>query len=98
MPERLPTRQLNALRLLLDKHDFSADEVATLDYVKLVRAPGIGHKGIEIIHVWLTAHGRDLLNWPEHNELSAREQQATRKVEQAIDLLTRHGYAVNKRA
>jgi hypothetical protein len=45
----LPTRQKNALRLLLDKPVITPEEVATLDYRTIKRAPGIGKHSLSII-------------------------------------------------
>lgn len=95
MPEPLPTRQRNALRLLLDQHEFSPQDVAQLDYRHLLKSPGVGCKGVEIVRKWLAQFQLDL-----HRPPSANSRPVTtgpsKRVEQAIRLLERHGYVVQQ--
>ena len=53
----LPTRQKNALRLLLGKASFTAEEVAAIDYRVIERAPGVGKNSLAIINAWLGTYG-----------------------------------------
>ena len=55
MPEGLTTRQINALRLLLEKREFTTQDVAALDYHQLARMPGIGGKSLNLISEWLNS-------------------------------------------
>ena len=93
--ENLPTRQKNALRLLLAKPRISPEEVAALDYRILERAPGIGKKGMDIIRAWLNSYGHDVSGIPLVT-VSQRDVQRTKKVAQAIDYLRGYGYEVSR--
>jgi GNAT superfamily N-acetyltransferase len=91
----LPTRQMNALRLLLNKSSVSPHEVAALDVHVIERAPGIGRKSLELIEAWLRSQGCQLAGLS--NKLPNRRlQQKQRKLEQAIDLLRGNGYEVRR--
>jgi len=89
----LPTRQRNALRLLLGKAEISPGEVAKIKYAVLERAPGVGSKSIGIIRAWLNSHGYELSAVPRQAP-GARLAQRQRKLERAIDYLRGHGYEV----
>jgi hypothetical protein len=89
----LPTRQKNALRLLLNKPDISPREVAALDYLLIERAPGIGKKSLEIIDAWLKQYGYKLGGQPKVTG-TPRLEQKKRKLEQAIDFLLWNGYEI----
>ncbi|MBS1230159.1 MAG: hypothetical protein H6R17_3436 [Proteobacteria bacterium] len=91
----LPTRQKNALRLLLDKPSFSPEEVAAIDFRVLERAPGIGKNSLSIIAVWLKGHGYELKG-PPTQAVNPREAQRLRKLERAIDYLHGNGYEVHR--
>jgi hypothetical protein len=91
----LPTRQKNALRLLLNKPSISPEEVAALDYRVLERAPGVGMKGIAIIRAWLNRYGHDVSGVPKAT-VSRRDVQRSKKLAQAIDYLRWHGYEVSR--
>jgi hypothetical protein len=91
----LPTRQMNALRLLLAKPIVSPEEVAIIDYRVLERAPGVGKKSIEIIRAWLNSQGYELSGVPK-TEVNQRVIQRKRKLERAIDYLRWHGYEVHR--
>ncbi|MFA9439235.1 hypothetical protein ACDA63_06305 [Uliginosibacterium sp. sgz301328] len=93
MAQSLPTRELNALRGLFDKVQFSADEVVALDYRVIRRLPGVGPKGIENIRHWLEAQGLYPENWP-HNGSAAHRSRHHSRIEAAIRLLEDHGYEV----
>ena len=89
----LPTRQKNALRLLLAKPVISPDEVARLDYRVIERAPGVGKNSLAIIRAWLNGHGLQLNGQPDPvSDLRCRQRQ--RKLERAIDYVRDHGYEV----
>ena len=70
--EGLKTRQVNALRMLLERREFTAEDVAALDYYLLARMPGIGGKSLDAIREWLTSQGLDLLNSPSDYANSLR--------------------------
>ena len=91
----LPTRQRNALRLLLEKSEISPAEIAALDYRLLERAPGIGRSSITIIRAWLNSHGYELTGQPKPPP-SHRVDQRQRKLERAIVYLRWHGYEVHR--
>lgn len=94
-PPELPTRQKNALRLLLDKPVITPEEVATLDYRAVERAAGVGKNSLAIIRAWLNSHGLDLRGIPDVS-VSGRAAQRKRKLERAIDYLRWHGYEVHR--
>jgi hypothetical protein len=91
----LPTRQCNALRLLLNKSSFSPQEVAALDVRVIERTPGIGRKSLELIDHWLRGHGYHLSGLPRRQN-SRRQQLKQRKLEEAIELLRLSGYEVRR--
>ena len=91
----LPTRQKNALRLLLDKRVITPEEVALLDFRSVERAPGIGKNSLDIIRAWLKSFGLDLRGVPTATS-NQRTAQRTRKLERAIDYLRWHGYEVHR--
>jgi hypothetical protein len=93
--QTLPTRQKNALRLLLAKPVISAEEVARIDYRVLERAPGVGKKSIDIIRAWLHSQGYELNGLPQVS-VTPRLVQRKRKLERAIDYLRWHGYEVHR--
>ncbi|MEI7612261.1 MAG: hypothetical protein WCK63_05095 [Betaproteobacteria bacterium] len=91
----LPTRQKNALRILLSKPVISPQEVAGLDRRVLERAPGVGQQSVAIIRAWLNDHGYDLseVSVPVVNQ---RVVQHKRKLERAIEYLRGRGYEVRR--
>lgn len=91
----LPTRQRNALRLLLEKPSFSPQEIAALDRRVIERAPGIGRKSIELIDTWLKSHGY-ALQGTSNPVAGRRQERKRRKLQQAIDLLRVHGYEIRR--
>ena len=91
----LPTRQKNALRLLLAKPVIRPEEVAMLDYRVIERAPGVGRHSLEIIRAWLRAHGYEL-NGPPLLVPDQRRLQRQRKLERAINYVRDHGYEVRR--
>ncbi|MEI7432510.1 MAG: hypothetical protein WCL27_18855 [Betaproteobacteria bacterium] len=91
----LPTRQMNALRLLLAKRIVSPEEVAVIDYRVLERAPGVGKKSIDIIRTWLNSQGYELSGIPKE-AVNQRVIQRERKLERIIDYLRWHGYEVHR--
>jgi len=91
----LPTRQKNALRLLLGKAVISAEEVARLDSRVIERAPGIGKNSLRIIRGWLNGQGYELKGRSDP-VISKRLVQRQRKLERAIDYLRENGYEVRR--
>jgi len=89
----LPTRQNNALRLLLSKPVITPEEVARLDYRVIERAPGVGKNSLAIIRAWLSGHGLELSGLPGPLP-DQRRRQRQRKLERAIDYVRDHGYEV----
>ena len=89
----LPTRQKNALRLLLAKPVITPEEVARLDYRAIERAPGVGKNSLAIIRAWLSGHGFELSGLPGPIP-DQRRRQRQRKLERAIDYVRDHGYEV----
>ena len=89
----LPTRQKNALRLLLAKPVIMPEDVAALDYRAIERAPGVGKNSLKIIRAWLNRHGYELSGIPAAS-INPHIVQRKRKLERAIDYLRRHGYEV----
>lgn len=88
----LPTRQRNALRLLLDKRIFTPEEIAALDYHVVERAPRIGKNGLAVISSWLNSYGHELDSPPVATR--SRKEQCQNKIERAINYLRWHGYEV----
>lgn len=95
MPAGLKTRQVNALRMLLERRDFTAEEVAALDYHLLARMPGVGGKSLDIIREWLTAQGLDLLNSPADYSRSLRFCRLEARLMRARNLLEKNGFRVS---
>lgn len=95
MPEGLTTRQINALRLLLEKREFTTQDVAALDYHQLARMPGIGGKSLNLIREWLNSKGLDLLNSPNDYSKSLKFCRLEARLSRAQALLEKHGYAVS---
>lgn len=91
----LPTRQKNALRLILSKPEITPQEVAGLNYRVLERAPGVGKQSIAIIRSWLNSYGYDLPELPG-SATNQNRIQRKRKVERAIEYLRRQGYEVRR--
>lgn len=89
----LSTMQRNALRQLFERHEFTPEEVAQLDYRCVERLPKVGKKGIGAIRVWLAQYGYDLRNVPEQNG-EQLEQRLRLRLDQAVRLLVKHGYRV----
>lgn len=91
----LPTRQKNVLRNLLDKPEISPEEVATLGYRVIERAPGVGKQSLDVIRKWLGHYGLDLSGIPA-NDPDSLAQRRRRKIESAIGYLKAHGYEVRR--
>ena len=91
----LPTRQQNALRLLLAKPVITPEEVAVLGYRRIERAPGVGKNSLKIILDWLRCHGYALAG-PVPLPIKLRANQRQRKLERAIDYVRGHGYDVHR--
>ena len=90
---QLPTLQMNALRKLLSRPEFTPEEVAALGYRKLKKAEGIGNKGLENIVQWLHRFGLEVAGDPPATAKPAR----ARRLEQALTLLQANGYTVQPR-
>jgi len=93
--EDLPTRQKNALRLLLGKAVITAEEVARLDCRVIERAPGIGRNSLRIIRDWLNGQGYELMGQLDP-VVSKRLVQRQRRLDRAIDYLRENGYEVRR--
>ena len=91
----LPTRQRNALRLLLNKPSISPQEVAALDLRVIERAPGIGKKSLGLIDAWLRSHGYALSGYPR-TQTVPRWERKQKRLNQAIELLRVYGYEVHR--
>jgi len=89
----LTTRELNALRVALDKRHISVDDVATLDYGRLIRVPGLGRKSITNIRAWLAEQGRSLCN-DRGDQIAADQDDEVRNIQRAISYLYERGYTV----
>ncbi|MDB5801209.1 MAG: hypothetical protein JWL63_2148 [Rhodocyclales bacterium] len=90
----LTTRELNALRVALDKRHITVEDVATLDYARLVRTPGLGRKSIANIREWLAGQGRHLCNDEEPDAGPSVDNGDVRVIERAIACLQERGYTV----
>lgn len=95
MHEMLPTRQLNALRVLLEKSDLTPEEISHLSYRRLLKSPGIGRKGVEIIRAWLAQYHLNLAELPV-TDGDVNAGLLPKRVQQAIQLLEKYGFAVSK--
>ncbi|MDB5814181.1 MAG: hypothetical protein JWN23_1298 [Rhodocyclales bacterium] len=91
---RLTTRELNALRVALDKRHISVEDVAMLDYASVTRVPGLGRKSIANIRAWLADQGRSLCNDIDANANAAPSDGDMRSVQRAIAYLHERGYTV----
>ncbi len=94
---RLGTLQRNALRKLLNRPEFTPAEVYELGYRRILRAEGIGQKGMQCIQAWLRAHGFDLQPPPVQPEPPLRlSAELRRNIDSALRLLRDHGYRVRR--
>jgi hypothetical protein len=94
---QLPTLQRNALRKIFDRHEFTAEEVATLGYRRLQQAEGIGNIGLAAITEWFRLYGFEL----KPPELAGNPKQfqpkiMRRNIESAVRLLRTHSYVVQQ--
>jgi hypothetical protein len=94
----LPTFQRNVLRKYFRRANFTAADVAEIDYQRLVRFPGVGAKGMQNIRAWLHNFGLELRNVPlPVAEGSGKDSDAagkTQRIERAIALLRKQGFVV----
>jgi hypothetical protein len=94
----LPTFQRNVLRKYFRRANFSAEDVAEIDYQRLVRFPGVGAKGIQNIRTWLHTFALDLSNAPAPGDDSTRHERdpqgKAQRIERAIALLRKQGFVV----
>jgi hypothetical protein len=94
----LPTFQRNVLRKYFRRAAFTPDDVAEIDYQRLVRFPGVGAKGLQNIRAWLRGYGLDLKNVPAPAtaaEISAAGANGkTQRIARAIALLRKQGFVV----
>jgi hypothetical protein len=90
---KLGTMQRNALAQLFGRREFSAEDVAQLDYTLVERLPKIGSKGLETIRAWLQAQGLDLANLPG-SDGSLADRRLQERLAHATRFLQRHGYRV----
>ena len=87
----LATMYRNALGQHFARRDFTAEELACLDYREVARLPKVGAQGLRAIRVWLHGQGLDLRNAPPEQ---VRPPDREPSVDQAIRLLERRGYRV----
>jgi hypothetical protein len=90
----LTTRELNALRVALDKRHVSVEDVATLDYAHVIRIPGLGRKSLANIRAWLAEQGRSLCNDSGANIDAELDGSDVRNIQRAIAYLNERGYTV----
>lgn len=96
MLDNLPTRQRNALRILLEKSDFTPEDVAGLSYRRLLKSPGIGRKGMILIRAWLAESLLDLADLPSERQ-TPKNHGDSKRLQNAIHILESHGYEVTLR-
>jgi hypothetical protein len=87
--DELSTMHRNALSQHFARRDFTAEEIAGLDYWDVARLPKVGSEGLRAIRAWLRKQGLDLRNGPVEEA-----PVATGPIERAVRLLERHGYRV----
>lgn len=61
----------------------------------VLKSPGVGQKGAEIIRDWLRGYGLELAN-PPLTEIDEKEKAEPKRVQMAIRLLEKHGYEVRR--
>jgi hypothetical protein len=94
---RLPTLQRNALRKLLNRPEFTPEEVFELGYRRIQRAEGIGEKGLQCVLSWLKAHDLELQPPAPPPDLSLKlPAEVKRNINGAVRLLRTHGYRVRR--
>lgn len=93
---KLPTLQRNALRKLFDRPEFTPEEVARLGHRRLLKAEGIGLKGVAAITQWLAQHGLVLQADPPDPRSQSRPLSRTARIdlETALRLVRHHGYEI----
>lgn len=93
---KLPTLQRNALRKLFDRPEFTPEEVARLGHRRLLKAEGIGQKGVVAITQWLAQHGLELQADPPDPRPPQRPatRSARLDLETALRLVRNHGYEI----
>jgi hypothetical protein len=92
--EGLATMYRNALSQHFARRDFTADDLAALDYRVVARLPKIGKQGLHAIRAWLGRQGLDLCNVPREERPAAKVPSGKRTVDRAIRLLERRGYRI----
>ena len=93
LPEdELSTMHRNALSQYFSRRDFTAEELAGLDYRDVARLPKVGAEGLRAIRAWLNRQGLDLRNAPSDAEPAGTV--GNDRVGRAIELLERRGYRV----
>jgi hypothetical protein len=94
----LSTRELNALRIALDKRHVSVEDVAALDYAHVIRVPGLGRKSIANIRAWLAEQGCSLCNDRSKedggHDVDKERGEEVRTLQRAVNYLREHGYTV----
>lgn len=94
---RLPTLQRNALCKLLNRADFTPQEIFELGYRRIQRAEGIGVKGLQCILAWLKAHDLVLNQPAPPPDLPLKlPAELKRNINGAVRLLRTHGYRVRR--
>ncbi len=94
----LPTFQRNVLRKYFRRASFTPEDVAEIEYQRLVRFPGVGAKGLQNIRTWLHGYGLDLKNVPAPAAVAeiraAGANGKTQRIARAIALLRKQGFVV----
>jgi hypothetical protein len=89
----LNRRELNVLRRLLNRAEFSPRDVAHLGVARLESADGLGAKGLAHVLDWLAAQGYSLRQ-PVSDP--GRQDRIARRIEQAQQLLEQWGWQVKR--
>ena len=92
MADELSTMHRNALGQHFGRRDFTAEEIAGLDYQQVARLPKVGAEGLRAIRLWLRQRGLDLRNVPSGEAVLPLVDRDA--VGRAIQLLERRGYRV----
>ena len=87
----LATMYRNAIGQHFARRDFTAEELADLDYREVARLPKVGQQGMRAIRAWLRRRGLDLRNVPAPDRQVPVPKTS---VDRAIRLLERRGYRV----
>ena len=97
MSVELSRRETNVLRRLLNRAEFTPQDVARLGLDRLQSAQGLGVKGLANVLSWLAGQGYDLRPQVTGEALeSDRRDRLKRRLEQAQYLLEQWGWQVSR--